>query len=538
MPATLTRRIRRTGLALAVILAVYMVMTLDGLTRLPPVHDDEMWNAAPAAKLATTGVYGSDLFAGLHHADHRTYQFMPMLQLLLAAAFRVFGVGLLQIRLVSVAAGAVLVVLTFLLGRRVGGPSVGLLAAGLLVGARLATGSLDTGLVLVDSVRVVRYHLLVPIFGLGGLLVFERAEARPGPRPATLGYMAAGALCGLSYLSHVYGVFWLPALWGALLVRRGLRAAVWSRQSRALAGGFILAIVPWLVYVLSDLGGFLGQMSMYRERFAVLDPGFYLRNVLNEPYRYAGFGVRDLLTFRPGAWFAIGAGALAVPASCRSVWRRPTDPIGAALIPLVTFAVLYALLLQRKTFVYLLNLLPLALVLVSWHVGRWWEAVRGRGRHLVLAAVLLVVAADGVGASVARHRRVLRATGYSELIGRLRPYVPPGALIVGPPRFWMGFPDHAFRAWNFIAQLGDRGADLSPAPMGEVLARVRPGVLIFDRSAFLEPEAGASRWQWQYSSIVEYLRAHGGRRVLALDDPTWGLIEVHVLDAEPAAARR
>src|SRR4030095_17018280 len=88
-PAARGRAIPVALWALPCLLAIYFGIATDGLTRIPLVHGDVLRNPAPAYKLATEGMYGSDLFQGFHGAERRTYQFMPMLQLLLAADFTV-----------------------------------------------------------------------------------------------------------------------------------------------------------------------------------------------------------------------------------------------------------------------------------------------------------------------------------------------------------------------------------------------------------------------------------------------------------------
>ncbi|HEX8969893.1 MAG TPA: hypothetical protein VF937_18565, partial [Chloroflexota bacterium] len=65
-------------------LAVFMVSGLRHLDSVPQVYEDEPWQASTAYKLMTSGVFGSDLFAGFHAMDQRYYGFMPLHPLLLA----------------------------------------------------------------------------------------------------------------------------------------------------------------------------------------------------------------------------------------------------------------------------------------------------------------------------------------------------------------------------------------------------------------------------------------------------------------------
>src|SRR5579864_3738597 len=80
------------GLATAT-LVVFLVTGLRHLDVAPQVYEDEPWQASTAYKLLTQGVFGSDMFAGFYNMDQRYYGFMPLHPLLMAATFKVLGVG-------------------------------------------------------------------------------------------------------------------------------------------------------------------------------------------------------------------------------------------------------------------------------------------------------------------------------------------------------------------------------------------------------------------------------------------------------------
>src|SRR3990170_3380028 len=78
--------------------------------------------------------------AGFYNADSHYLFNMPGHHFVLAAAFKVLGAGILQARLVGVAYGVVVLLLTYLLGRRLYGAGVALLSVGLLLFLRLNMG--------------------------------------------------------------------------------------------------------------------------------------------------------------------------------------------------------------------------------------------------------------------------------------------------------------------------------------------------------------------------------------------------------------
>ena len=57
---------------------LYLAVSLDRLSVFPAVGEDEPWIAAAPYKLASEGVYGSDLFAGYYGVDRHNYQHMPL----------------------------------------------------------------------------------------------------------------------------------------------------------------------------------------------------------------------------------------------------------------------------------------------------------------------------------------------------------------------------------------------------------------------------------------------------------------------------
>ena len=113
------------------ILAVFLATGVRHLDTVPQVYEDEPWQASTGYKLATQR--GSDLFAGFFHMDQRYYGFMPLHPLLLAATFKLSGLGLAQARLETVVLTALTLILTFALGLRLFNAWVGALAVGLLV---------------------------------------------------------------------------------------------------------------------------------------------------------------------------------------------------------------------------------------------------------------------------------------------------------------------------------------------------------------------------------------------------------------------
>src|SRR6266571_5505120 len=169
--ASLSSLGRRPALVALATGAVFLLISVRHLDSVPQVYVDEPWQASTAYRLMTSGVFGSDLFAGFHNMDQRYYGFMPLHPLLLAAVFKVLGVGLAQARIEPVSLTALTLVLTFALGVRLFNAWVGALAVALLVCVRWSglTYVQLSGIPLVDLARIARYDPLVPVLGIGAL---------------------------------------------------------------------------------------------------------------------------------------------------------------------------------------------------------------------------------------------------------------------------------------------------------------------------------------------------------------------------------
>jgi 4-amino-4-deoxy-L-arabinose transferase-like glycosyltransferase len=249
-----------TRVVFGVAVVLYLCGTLAGLDRFPAVSQDEPWIASSGYKLATAGALGSDLFAGYHGMDQHHFVQMPVYPVLQAAVFRMFGLGLVQMRVLSVAFGLALLLVIYGLGREIGGERLGVLAGALAVVQPLTapTAVRPIGILLLDSARMNRYDIAVPVFGLAALwVVLCEASGR-----RSMSCFLAGCLAGLSGLSHLYGAFWLPTLI-ALLALGGLTRST-LRAAGFLIAGFALVWLPWAIWVGLNWSDYLAQMRHRR----------------------------------------------------------------------------------------------------------------------------------------------------------------------------------------------------------------------------------------------------------------------------------
>jgi 4-amino-4-deoxy-L-arabinose transferase-like glycosyltransferase len=481
-------RLPWSHLAAVALLAIFLTVSLRQLDSVPQVYEDEPWQASVAYKLATHGVFGSDLFAGFFGMEQRYYGFMPLHPLLLAADFKIFGVGLEQARLETVFLTAITLILTFALGARLFTPSVGALAVALLVLVRWTglTYVQLSGIPVVDFARIARYDPLVPVLGLAALHVYLSAR-RHATR--TWLYVVAGVAAGLSGLAHVYGLFWVPILVVLALADRRARYGVW------IGAGAILPWVPYAAYVLSDLPDWRGQTAIYAGRFELLNPGWYLHNILEEYHRYGPglgpFGVSWLS--RPGFWLVLTA----LPVSLVFLTRRALRCDAAAravVVPALALPLGFAVLITLKLVNYTLIELPLFALATAWGTYALWRAWP-RLRPLMVALAVAVGLEGGLALSQL-ERASTNTTPYPT------------------------FQDFDYRSFLVPLNFADLGT-----PLDQALSDVDPDIVLLDarmRAYFqdLPPGGDGDRFR-------SWLASHSGEVIARVDDPTYGLMEIY-----------
>jgi hypothetical protein len=508
--ASLSSLSRRPTLVALVAGLVFLVVSVRHLDIVPQVYEDEPWQASTAYKLVTAGVFGSDLFAGFYNMDQRYYGFMPLHPLLLAGFFRVLGAGVVQARLETVTLSLFTLLLTFTLGARLFNAWVGAIALVFLVLVRW-TGLIYvqlTGIPLVDFARIARYDPMVPVLGLAALHAFLSARG-----PARL--VVAGVFAGLAGLAHLYGLFWLPIL---------VILAIWAARPKAAAWLILGAILPWLpyvAYVVADVPDWRGQTLIYQSRFELLNPRWYLDNVVQEYHRYGpGLGPLGLAWLtRVGFWTSL----LALPLSLAMLARRAVfhaDPAARAIVvPAIALPVLFALTIKLKLVNYTLIELPVFALAIAWGIHEVWQR-RPTWARAVIAMVAAAIMLEGAVQLVRLDQAARTTTPYPAFIAQVRQYLPPGARVLGLHTYWFGLQDFDYRSFLVPLNWADEGL-----PLDEGLTRVAPDVVLVDarmRDYFNSPEVATDRTRFD-----TWLDQHAATIIGRVDDPTYGLMEVY-----------
>jgi 4-amino-4-deoxy-L-arabinose transferase-like glycosyltransferase len=512
MPLSLRIRLNIDTAVLLALVVLYLLTTLPALGNDPLAGGDEGWIISASAKLADEGTFGSDLFEGFYGSEERYYFNLPLHHLALAGWFKVAGVSMASARLVSVVYGLAALLLTWALGRRLGGRWVGLGAAALLVLLRLNLTPF-TGLTLTDLGATVRYDLVTVPYGLGAaLLLLKRRDAVvspdempsdgvPSPKkclrassahePPVSHVVVAGALLGLAALTQFIGAMFGPPLAAYLLTLRGVE---WPRRV-VLAGVLtVTAIAPFLpyaAYIAQAPDDFRGQARAVEQSTNFLSPGFYVEQLKREPSRFRDAVALERFPSSPGDLVRRPSARLALlvlaPLAGVSLLRRgyltPTplhgdgegssalrsesafargDVTRLVAIVLLALVVQLALFESTKRFVYWVVVVPFVCIVIA-DLGRamwaWADERLGvtlRRRWLPRAVMLAVVAVGGLFAAeglavAAKDVGDARDAGDYEALGRrLEAVVPAGAVTMGDNRLWPAMRDRPYRSLHLL----------------------------------------------------------------------------------------
>jgi 4-amino-4-deoxy-L-arabinose transferase-like glycosyltransferase len=510
-----------------------LVFVLPNLGRYPPVSGDDSWVMSASYKLASKGVFGSDLYAGFHGADEHYFVALPVYQLLQAASFNLFGAGIISARLVTVASALIVLWATTWLALRWYGVLASALCGLLLVGLRVNLVDLWPGLPLLAVGRTGRYDMTGVAFTMLTVVCLDLAVERRSHRLAWPTW-ATGICAGLATLTQFFGAFTVIVI--------AVTLAWQGRQKMALAWriatGWAVVVVPYALYVAAHWADFRGQSVLKAGRTSFLDPAFYFDNLRHEDARYRHL-VETGLTAPSGAinWiFLLGIIPLVGWLGWRA--RQPDRPGDRMLLAILlgcggslalldsTKAPLYAIVLWPGCCVAIAGAVANALM---WTRGRFADRRSPSERRLLIAGccVALVtgvaLTADGLDAYRDDQNRAQTVSDYSDVAAQLDAAVPAGIGIVGHERWWWGLHERDYLALNAL-QLTWKEASETRS-FATLFEATGAGALIIDDNARSEIARYPAALQAQMTAIL----AERAAPPVIISDPTYGRFEIYIL---------
>jgi 4-amino-4-deoxy-L-arabinose transferase-like glycosyltransferase len=407
--------------------------------------------------------------------------------------------------------------------------ALGLLAAAMLCVARLGLDPQLSGVPLLDLARLIRYDIVVPVWVLLSCLCFLWALRRG----SQLGFVATGALVGLATLSHVYGAFILPVFAIVLLWCRGWRG-LRSAAPYLIAAGWLLALLPWVIYALQDPEAYVGQtlFDQAAGRFDLFNPAFYWHNLSTEHGRYRSFfggGGEGLLEPRVGIWLllagVLGANLILWPRALRG-HSSVSDRL-LLVAPLVLSGLL-ALLLNEKKYNYLVLVLPFFALQMAYVLNAAWQwGRRARALQLLFGAVLAAAILEA-GVGVAQSLRAARqASPYMSFTHAVAQTMPLGARVLAVHMYWIGMSQSDMRSLDLPFRFSNPNYyQPQPLSMEQALKKIAPAYLMVDpliERAILRPTQPAETeiLARQKRDFTESVRQHCASIVAVVDGPEY-----------------
>jgi 4-amino-4-deoxy-L-arabinose transferase-like glycosyltransferase len=509
---------------------LFLAFTVPHLANHPVPSDDEIWILSASHKLATEGVFGTDLFAGFYRSEDIYFFNMPGHHLVVAAVFKVFGTSILAGRLVGVVYGLVTLTLVYMLAKRVGGLLTAALALVLILLLRLNIG-FDTGLPLQEMSRSLRYDLGAVPFMLGAVLVLLK--------PTTLRVAIAGGLLAIATLMQFFGAFLLPAAVIYLLLEsQPLRERLKLVAVMVLAA--LAVALPYGALIATNYYEFEGQTGTLERRINFSDPDFYVTNVKRETKRFPihWLSLRDSLTDRPSAKLAI---VLGLPAAIGFAgWRAFRERSREQRLLFLCLAALplqFAVLDSQKIYYYWIGLVPFLAVGLASLCAAGLEAGRTllASRSLdvvklafagIVTGFLLVVLVEGAYSQYKGTTVWAGDSDYMALRQRLAPYVPPGARVVGATALWWAMPETEYRSYYMLFYNTNPRVAEHPTSISGYLDSFETEYIIFNRT---------SRFFLRRLIPTDYFELQGymlrsGEEIAHFQDDSYGFIEIWKID--------
>jgi 4-amino-4-deoxy-L-arabinose transferase-like glycosyltransferase len=512
------------------LLLFFWAISLTNLERWPTIHNDSVAILAAGHKLFAQGVYGLDMYTGHGGREQIYLEVMPLMSWGQGIGSHLWGLGVWQMRFLPVLAGLLTLALTYGLARALFGRQVGLMAMALLLFWRWAPGGdafFGSGIALVDISRIARYDILTSVFSLAVLWSWLQLKRTGRRRWAIL----CGACAGLAGLAHLYGLFWLPALLLLVIGDGRLESGNWrlgrsSIFSLAWMGlGFSAVFAIWALMTATHWGLFRQQFSMHEARFALWQVGFYLDNLSREGQRYF-LGIGEPGTWsRLGFWLVIAGLPLSLLLLLWHAWRGVERQAFWLWLPCTLFPLLFALLIWKKNFNYLMLVMPLWATAVAWSLSRLRQRPQRIWRGLV-NLLLLAVMLEGIWGIGQMQAAAQAASSPTSFFAELRQALPPDAIVMGPQTYWFALPTADYRSFvlPFVMVKGEA--------FTIALEWIKPQVVVmnpavqewFRLSDTLTPVTPSRQEQWD-----SFLREHQAHLLAEIQDHEGNPVQIYQL---------
>ena len=439
---------------LALILAGFVFVAAQKLGQAPLPDSDEAMTLQVPYEMLYRGKLAFPMYRFLGgNIENTWHSYTPVYFVALSTFMKVFGWGLIQGRAFNLITAVLLLVMTYLIARRLFGWLAGLISVVLIV----------SDPVFLARSRLARNDLLAVAFGLLAFYLYEQAAER---RVKWL-YLASGLAAGAGVMCHTNMLCILCAVAVLMLLRDGWKILKTSKPF-LLTGGALLVMAYEIIYDIVDHKNFILQNRKDDIHFRVLQLWGWLNNLSAEPTRYVQWfearGAKiaaEILLLQVFLILTVIAILYLLVLLLIQIRRRQVmnEPRMRVLIATLVIALFFAVVTQRKVIQYVVYLSPWFALCVSVlltdsvrQIGRLRRTqVRWARAAYALVAAIAVLVVTTYGYELAKQNRdYLRQirnpdqASFEDLTSAVRSIVPAGLcpISIASAYYWLAFPEY------------------------------------------------------------------------------------------------
>lgn len=456
----------------ALVIAGFAFVAAQRLGDVPLPDTDESMMLQISYEMLTRGELSFPMkrFYG-GNIENAWHSLTPVYFVTLSGFMKIFGWGLAQGRAFNLITAVLLLLMVYVIARKLFGWQAGLIAIVFMV----------SDPVFLARSRLLRNDLIAAAFALLAFYLYERAEERK----AKWFYFASGLAAGAGVMCHTNALYMPCVIAALMLFGHGLKVLKTSKPY-LFAAGSLAAMSYEIIYAIVDYRNFKLQTQRDNVHFSVLEPSGWLHNLVSEPARYAEwFDAR-------GARIAADTTLLHIFLSLTIVaiiylivrWsiriRRGntmSDPRVRALLTTAVVVLFFAVVTQRKVIQYVVHLTPWFAICVAILLrdgleavsklrgARWQWAKPAYVAAMVIAATLVAV----YGYELLKQNKNYLAQArnpdqadFEDFKTALRSVVPDGVcpVSIASGYLWLAFPEHDKCYFAYMEAPLDKSLDL------------------------------------------------------------------------------
>ena len=423
-----------TGRSLAIFLLlaalVYLAFAIPLAMSRPPQGDEGRF-ANAAANFAHKGYLAVPMYKGvwLEGVERKFYSNMPLYFILLAGWFKLFGIGMVTMRLFSVLWGLIGIFAWFVIFRSIAKSPVLPVLGVVLVGLSYDYANLSTA-------RYDPVCAALSACALAAYLALREKDLR-------LAAITSQVFSAAAILVHPYGLLSVGGV-GLFALLMDWRRIRWQVVALAVVPHIIL-LGAWGLYVLQDPRLFKVQFfgNLAGRSAGTRNPVLLLVNEIQERYivLFAGWrpNVPIYMRLKLGLLLAFLAGIIGCIAS-REI--RSHKPYLAMVLYTLSLFLFLAFLEGTRWYVYLIYVVPLYTALLA----IWFSTLMTSGRFWRNAVVVVTAGIVLFSAATVwyRYRLNVHADAFMPAVRYLQEHMAPDSLAFAPAEFGveLGFEEH------------------------------------------------------------------------------------------------